>query len=263
MTPVRAVAAVFVAVAGAVAGCSSSPPRGAGLFRPAVLPPEFADAASKEGDALTQRGPVRVDLPTVLRLARDRSLDVALVRERLAEARGRELSAVQRLFPWVTVGARFVVHDGDTQATEGEFVNVDKQNAFLGVGPALQWEPGEAAFAILAARQRTEAGRAASDAAEAGAAVQAGEAYLDLVRAGAALSVAEQASSVAGSLLAETEARVSAGSGFRGDVLRASSQAAIIAWISPLLKLGVRTFSRMCFHRPACQTPLSCSFTAR
>ncbi|MGH7161862.1 MAG: TolC family protein [Planctomycetota bacterium] len=169
-------------------------------------------------------GPVAVDLPTVLRLSRDRSLDARIVRERVREAYARQISARERFLPTLFLGARFATHGGITQETAGAFLDITKQSSSAGGVVALQWEIGEAVYASLAARQRTEASRAASEAGGAGAALKAGHAYLDLVGAQASLSVAEEAVTLAESVLKETEGKVAAGGGFRGDLLRARAQ---------------------------------------
>ncbi|MCC7140030.1 MAG: TolC family protein [Planctomycetes bacterium] len=149
-----------------------------------------------------------------------------LVGERVREAYAKELSARQRFFPTVGVGTRFLAHDGRTQATEGNFLDVTKQSAFAGAALTAEWEVGEAVYATLAARQRTCASVAAEEAGGEDAALKAGEAYLDLVRAEASLAVAKDAVDLSQRIAKETEDKVGAGSGFAGDVLRAKAQLA-------------------------------------
>ncbi len=206
------------ALAVSLAGCASARVPG-----PVTGPPLPLPAPPPELPPL--HGPVRVDLPTVLRLARGRSLDLALVREKSRAAAAEEQLAVERFFPSLAVGARFLAHDGLAQGTEGDFPVVQKQSAFLGAGPALRWEVGDAIFGALAARQRSAASIDAAEAEERGTALRAGEGYLDLVRAQAAQRVAEDALRLSESLLGEIEARVREGGGFEGDVLRSRAQA--------------------------------------
>jgi adhesin transport system outer membrane protein len=161
----------------------------------------------------------------VLRLARDRSLDLALVREKSRAAAAEERIVKERFFPSLGVGARFLGHDGATQDTGGDFPTVQKQSAFVGVGPSLRWELGDAIFGALSSRQRSAASIDAAEAEDRGTALRAGEGYLDLVRSQAALRVAEDALRLSESLLGETEARVKDGGGFEGDVLRSRAQA--------------------------------------
>src|SRR5690242_8610383 len=49
-------------------------------------------------------GAFTIDLPTALRLANARNLDVQIARERLREAQGERDIAVSQFFPWISAG---------------------------------------------------------------------------------------------------------------------------------------------------------------
>ncbi|MDA1195296.1 MAG: TolC family protein [Planctomycetota bacterium] len=219
---------------GLAAGCSgggASAPAGAASGPPmpsyAALPtrsmaPSTYGVASGAGasDPTTQA----VDLPTVMRLAAGRNLDVQIVRERLRESHAQMVHAGWWMLPTIRPGVRFNSVDGNVQSTEGAIVDVNKRNAFAGAGVYVDWEIGDALFDQLAAWQRAGASRHAADAGLNDATLAAAEAYLDLLRAQTALAIADEAAELYDNLLAETEARVAAGGGFRGDVLRARAK---------------------------------------
>ena len=132
--------ALLVALPTALAGCVSQESR----WRQAPPPRSVSVGVDAAAPTATISGPLTVDLPTVLRLAHDRSLDIALVRAKLDEAYALEVSANERFFPWLVVGSKFQAHNGLTQATDGSFQDVDKQSAHFGAGPSLQWDLGDA-----------------------------------------------------------------------------------------------------------------------
>ncbi|MBI3099482.1 MAG: TolC family protein [Planctomycetes bacterium] len=170
-------------------------------------------------------GPTPIDLATVLRLAGASSLEVASVREKVHAAYAKALQADVAWWPTFGPELTWKRHDGDTQATGGEFVDVAKQSVFVGYRARLRWQVGEAIFSSLAARQRLEGSRAGLAASEAGAALDAGLAYLDLLREHARARMADRSAEVTDRLRAEIEEGVNAGRGFQGDVLRAKTQA--------------------------------------
>ncbi len=52
-----------------------------------------------------------INLPTALRLAGARNIDIQLAREKLAEAYSAEESAMERFFPWLAPGVTYRRHD--------------------------------------------------------------------------------------------------------------------------------------------------------
>ena len=62
---------------------------------------------------LTLNKPVElpIDLPTVLKLAGARNLDLQLAREKLAEARAQHEQSVLQFFPWIAPGLRVFKKD--------------------------------------------------------------------------------------------------------------------------------------------------------
>src|SRR5207248_2318889 len=69
-----------------------------------------------------------INLPTALRLAGARNIDIQLAREKLAEAYAAEESAMERFFPWLAPGVTYRRHDNLIQNTEGLIEEVHKQS---------------------------------------------------------------------------------------------------------------------------------------
>src|SRR5713226_4114411 len=87
-----------------------------------------------------------IDLPTTLGLAGARSIDIQLAREKFAEARAAEESAIERFFPWVAPGVTYRRHDNLIQNTEGIIEEVHKQSYAPGGTVLAQTEIGDAIF---------------------------------------------------------------------------------------------------------------------
>src|SRR5947208_13157357 len=98
-----------------------------------------------------------IDLPTTLRLAGARNLDVQLAREKVAEARAAEESAIERFFPWLSPGVMYRRHDNLIQSTEGVIEEVHKQSYAPGGTLSVQTDIGDALFKSLEAHQLTKA----------------------------------------------------------------------------------------------------------
>ena len=54
----------------------------------------------------------RIDLPTALRLAHARNLDIQIARERLVEAQATRDAAIWQALPWVAPGVDYRNHQG-------------------------------------------------------------------------------------------------------------------------------------------------------
>src|SRR5207244_13209047 len=87
-----------------------------------------------------------IDLPSALRLAGARNLDVQLAREKVAEAYAAQESAIERFFPWVAPGITYRRHDNLIQNTEGVIEDVHKQSYSPGAAIAAQTDLGDAIF---------------------------------------------------------------------------------------------------------------------
>src|SRR5437773_6434943 len=180
----------------------------------------FAAAAEPNGrtESLT------IDLPTALRLAGARNIDIQLAREKLAEAHAEEESAIERFFPWIAPGVTYRRHDNLIQNTEGVIEEVHKQSYAPGGTVLAQTEIGDAIFKSLEAHQLAKAARHGLDAQQQETILAAARGYFDLAAAHEALGVAREALRASSDYTAETARAVDAGIAFKGDALRVKVQ---------------------------------------
>lgn len=161
-----------------------------------------------------------IDLPTALRLAGAQNLDVAIARERLAEARAAQERAREQFFPWLSPGATYRRHDGKIQRVEGVIIDASKQSYDAGATLAAQADLGDAYFETLAARQLVSAAGHALDAQRDDAVLAAAQRYFDLVRAQAAAGVAREAVRISRDYEDQLHRAVAIGIAFKGEELR-------------------------------------------
>jgi outer membrane protein TolC len=206
------------------AGCST--PSGIWDLPWASDPIPYSPPPALKVERAVKQGQYPIDLATVRRLAGANSLDIAYMREKAREAYAHSELADERL--WPSLGPEFVYrrHEGLTQGTDGQFVEVDKQQAFAGVRARLRWEVGDGIFESLSAAQRYEGSLRALEGTELNVILEASLAYYDLVRDHLRFRVAGQSAAVTSKLEEQLDASVRAGRGFRGDVLRVRVQLA-------------------------------------
>src|SRR5438128_3062808 len=165
-----------------------------------------------------------IDLPSTLRLAGARSLDVQLAREKLDEAHAAEESAIERFFPWVAPGVTYRRHDNLIQNTEGLIEEVHKQSYSPGAIVAAQSDLGDAIFKALEAQQLTKAARHGFDAQQQETILVAAHGYFDLAAAHETVGVAREALRASTDYAVEIDRAVDAGIAFKGDALRVKVQ---------------------------------------
>src|SRR5216684_6273915 len=182
------------------------------------------DSNANGGDSAASHNVLVIDLPSALRLAGARNLDVQLAREKFAEARAAEESAIERFFPWVAPGVTYRKHDNLIQNTEGLIEEVHKQSYAPGSIIAAQTDIGDAIFKSLEAHQLTKAARHGVDAQQQETILAAARSYFDLAAAHEAVGVAREALRASTDYAAEIERAVNAGIAFKGDALRVKVQ---------------------------------------
>src|SRR5713101_1604950 len=134
-----------------------------------------------------------IDLPSSLRLAGARNIDIQLAREKFAEAHAAEESAIERFFPWVAPGVTYRKHDNLIQNTEGIIEEVHKQSYAPGGTVLAQTEIGDAIFKSLEAHQLMKSARHGLDAQRQETILGAARGYFDLAAAHEAVEVAREA----------------------------------------------------------------------
>src|SRR5947209_5981035 len=165
-----------------------------------------------------------IDLPSTLRLAGARSLDVQLAREKLDEAYAAEESAIEQFFPWVAPGVTYRRHDSLIQNTEGVIEEVHKQSYAPGGTVFAQTDVGDAIFKSLEAHQLTKAARHGLDAQAQETILTAARGYFDLAAAHEAVGIAQEALRASTDYAVQIDRAVSAGIAFKGDALRVKVQ---------------------------------------
>lgn len=161
-----------------------------------------------------------VDLPTTLRLANARNVDVQIARERLAEAKANHTSAQWQFFPYITPGITYRKHEGRVQAVDGAIFDASKGSYAPGVTIGMQVDLGEAYFQQLAAKQLVEGADHGIAVQKSEAGLAAAQSYYDLLFAQASVDVAKEALRISTNYQDQTEQAVGAGVAFQGDALR-------------------------------------------
>jgi outer membrane protein TolC len=182
------------------------------------------NSTAMAGESNAPEKTVLIDLPSALRLAGARNLDVQLAREKVAEAYAAQESAIERFFPWVAPGITYRRHDNLIQNTEGVIEDVHKQSYSPGAAIAAQTDLGDAIFKSLEAHQLTKAARNGFDAQRQETALAAARGYFDLAAAHETVAVAREALRVSTDYAAEIDRAVEAGIAFKGDALRVKVQ---------------------------------------
>jgi outer membrane protein TolC len=158
----------------------------------------------------TDRGlsPLPIDLPTALKLANARAVDVAAAAARVQVASALLKQAQVLWLPTVTAGVDYYRHDGKIQDTAGNIIDVSR-NAFMvgagsGVGATSVVPVSDAVFAPLAARQVLRARQADLQAAANDTLVAVTDAYFTVEQALGELAGAEDTVRRAGELVRRT-----------------------------------------------------------
>lgn len=171
-------------------------------------------------------GPLAIDLAMVLRLCGANSLDIELARSEAREAAFAADAAAGRMLPFVTPRLGYFNHQGQTQATSGAFLDVDKQNMTAGAGVAVVLSPGEAWFEAAAARRRAELASASYRAGVDATLARAADAYFALAVAEARRAITADDARAAEETARVERDRLAAGAGLAATVARAEARVA-------------------------------------
>jgi outer membrane protein TolC len=165
-----------------------------------------------------------IDLPTALRLADDRNLDIAIYVERIAEASAQLAQARVLAVPTLRAGARYDRHTGAIQETGGQVLDVDRVSRFTGLGLELGIDVADAVYAPLVARQNRAAVTAASTANRHRVLLEVASAYLRLLQSREEVSIVQRALERALDLAMLTADYAEAGEGLLADAEMAAVQ---------------------------------------
>ena len=186
-----------------------------------------------------------IDLPGALRLGGAQDLDIAIARERVAEALAELDQARVLWLPSIYIGPNWIRHDGQVQTVQGKIQNISKSSLFLGgtaaagssvSGPIPAGGPAQvsgltsilrfsdAIFEPLAARQIVAARKAGIQSATNDALLGVAESYLDLQQAAGKLAIAREATGNAETLATLTSSYARSGAGLDADYRRAVTE---------------------------------------
>jgi len=166
-----------------------------------------------------------IDLPTTLRLAGARNLDIQIARERLSEAQANHQSAVEQFFPWVAAGVGYHRRDGVAQSVpSGVISDAHFQSYSPGATLRAQLVLGDAIYNSLAAKQLVKVSDQALETQRQDSILTAAQAYFDLVKANALMEAVRQAIQISEDYQQQLQAGVASGVAFRGDELRVQTQ---------------------------------------
>ena len=166
-----------------------------------------------------------IDLPTALRLAGARNLDVQIARDQLNEARANRASALEEFFPWLAPGVSYHRRDGVAQAVPaGTISDAHFQSYLPGATVVAQLDLGDAVYTTLAARQLANAAGHAFDAQRQDAVLAAAQDYFDLAKAQALVGAADETLRISRDYQNQLHEAVAAGIAFKGDELRTKTE---------------------------------------
>lgn len=187
--------------------------------------PGVLGTALLEGPRGTNASVYPIDLPTTLRLAGARNLDIQIARASLQQAEANRQSAVEEFFPWISPGIGYHRRDGVAQSVpSGVISDAHFQSYSPGAALGAQLTLGDAIYTSLAAKQLVHASDQALETQRQDSILSAAHKYFDLVKAKALVGVAEQAIQISREYQQELHEAVGAGIAFRGDELRVQTQ---------------------------------------
>lgn len=166
----------------------------------------------------------RIDLPTALRLAGAKSLDVELAKERLNEARARESSVRSRFFPWISPSFTYRRHDGKIQDVAGSILETGKYSYAPTIGAVAQLELGDTIYRSRSAKQDVAAAGFGLIANIQDAVLRAALAYFDLAAEQSLVDVARESLRIATEYDDELKEAVEIGIATEVEALRARVQ---------------------------------------
>lgn len=192
---------------------------------------------------------LEIDLPTAIRLADERNLDIAIFLARVEAATARLAQARLAAVPSVRVGTAEDRHEGTIQETSGAIVDIDRASRFRGVTASVGIDIADAIFRPLVARQSRSAVSAGATANRQQVLLQVAAAYVRLVQARSELDVMGRALERATDLAALTADYAESGEGLPSDAemaavqpvlwqqRRAAAEAGVVAANAELVRL--------------------------
>ncbi len=195
------------------------------LSHPSVAPTTQPTASLKVDASKIRpmyRSLLAADLPTVVRVATARNLDIKEAKQRVEASRGAYESNVEAVVPSFTPNVTALGVEG---ALSGRGVYGLATLSNVVPAAAIQWiiNPGQVAYDIVASKRRLEASAQQEQAVTQETLRIAADRYYDLVLAQAQVAVARKAMQEAEELLRLERLRLQTGTGLLADQLRAEA----------------------------------------
>lgn len=124
-----------------------------------------------------------ISLPTALKLAQARGLDVAAASERINQALAQYDKAKVLWLPTILLGGDYFRHDGRFQDNFGSIFGSSRSNMMVGAGPSAIFALSDAIYEPLAAKQVLQARHASLQAASNDTMLAVARAYFDVQQA--------------------------------------------------------------------------------
>jgi len=164
---------------------------------------------------------VTIDLPTVLDRAGANSIDLALAREAVAQAKASDLQATMKLFPYLTLGGQYYDHGGGVANVNGVVIDADKSLSTLSATITAQIDLGNAIGGKMIAEERQVGAKARLDAQRGTTIRNAALAYFELAGSGAEVGVLRDAVRTSEDYQAQLGRAVDLGLAARSEAIRA------------------------------------------
>lgn len=165
-----------------------------------------------------------IDLPTALRLAGANNLDLAIVQQRLLEAKAADDAARLRFFPWLSTGVSYEAHKNAFPAADGTIIDADKQLYNPGASIVAGVDLGNAIYQKLSTKQQYAAAGSRAEAQRNDTLLAAASGYFELVNAASELAIAQEAVRISSDYEQQLERAFAIGIAEKSDQLRVSVQ---------------------------------------
>ncbi len=170
--------------------------------------------------------PLSINLPTALRLANVRPIDVAVAAQQIRLAAAQLEQARVAWLPTIYLGTDYFRHEGQVQDTAGNVTGNSHGSFLLGAGPYAVFALSDAIFGPLAARQILRARESTLQTARNDSLLAVAEAYLNLQQARGDLAGAEDVARRSEELVRRTQELLPGGLVPELESVRARAQAA-------------------------------------
>jgi outer membrane protein TolC len=163
-------------------------------------------------------------METVLKLTGANSLTIEEFRMRQELAQERQRTAQEWIYPEIFAGVNLDGRTGTAMNADGRFFrDIGRNRMWSGAGLELNWNPGEAVYQVLAAKQELQASKHLLQAERNGAILEAVQAFLDLENAQLRYDALNRLLDYSSRIARQLEVQVDGGLQYRSELLLAKS----------------------------------------